>query len=98
MTADPERQSAKSSLYLSLRRWFDAEVAAADIAADDSKRVDWVRILPLIFLHVACIGVIWTGWSWTAVLTAIGLYVIRMFAITGFYHRYFSLKSEASDA
>ena len=93
MTADPERQSAKSSLYLSLRRWFDAEVAAADIAADDSKRVDWVRILPLIFLHVACIGVIWTGWSWTAVLTAIGLYVIRMFAITGFYHRYFSHKA-----
>lgn len=93
MTADPVRRSAKSLLYLSLRRWFDAEAAAAEIAADDIKRVDWVRIIPLIFLHVACIGVIWTGWSWTAVLTAIVLYVIRMFAITGFYHRYFSHKA-----
>ena len=30
------------------------------------------------------------GWSWIAVLTAVALYFIRMFAITGFYHRYFS--------
>ena len=49
--------------------------------------------MPLIFLHVACFGVVWTGWSWAAVLTALGLYLIRMFAITGFYHRYFSHKA-----
>jgi stearoyl-CoA desaturase (delta-9 desaturase) len=30
------------------------------------------------------------GWSWTAVAVAAGLYFVRMFAITGFYHRYFS--------
>ena len=38
----------------------------------------------------ACIGVIWVGWSWTAILVALGLYLVRMFAITGFYHRYLS--------
>jgi stearoyl-CoA desaturase (delta-9 desaturase) len=34
--------------------------------------------------------VIFTGWSWFAVGVAVFLYFIRMFAITGFYHRYFS--------
>jgi stearoyl-CoA desaturase (delta-9 desaturase) len=34
--------------------------------------------------------VIWVGWNPVAVLSAIALYSVRMFAITGFYHRYFS--------
>lgn len=93
MAADPLRQSVRESIYLSLWRWFDADAAVEDIAADNPKKVDWVRIVPLIFLHLACLGVIWTGWSRTAVLTAIGLYLVRMFAITGFYHRYFSHKA-----
>jgi stearoyl-CoA desaturase (delta-9 desaturase) len=41
-------------------------------------------------VHLACLGVLWVGWSWTAVWVATGLYFVRMFAITGFYHRYFS--------
>jgi len=53
--------------------------------------VDWVRAIPLIVVHVLCLGVFLVGWSWTAVSVAIGLYFIRMFAITGWYHRYFSL-------
>jgi stearoyl-CoA desaturase (delta-9 desaturase) len=36
------------------------------------------------------LGVIWVGWSSTALLVAAGLYILRMVAITGFYHRYFS--------
>jgi stearoyl-CoA desaturase (delta-9 desaturase) len=40
-----------------------------------------------------CLGVFWVGWSGIAVTVAIALYVIRMFAITGFYHRYFSHRS-----
>ena len=83
----------KNYLYYSLLRWFDSDAAVADITINDVKRVDWFRILPFIFLHAACIGVIWTGWSWTAVITAVGLYLVRMFAITGFYHRYFSHKA-----
>ena len=30
------------------------------------------------------------GWSPTAVVVAVGFYLMRMFAITAFYHRYFS--------
>jgi len=55
-----------------------------------SRGVDWIRVLPFIGIHLACFGVIWTGWSPVAVSVALGLYVLRMFAITGFYHRYFS--------
>jgi stearoyl-CoA desaturase (delta-9 desaturase) len=44
-------------------------------------------------LHLMCFAVIWVGWSWTAVIVAISLYFLRMFAITGFYHRYFSHRS-----
>jgi stearoyl-CoA desaturase (delta-9 desaturase) len=53
------------------------------------ERFEFSRILPFIFLHIGCLGVIWTGWSWAAVITAAVLYFVRMFAVTAFYHRYF---------
>ncbi len=69
--------------------WFDTHAVAPDtMLAKDV--VDWYRVIPFIAVHVACLGVIWVGWSWTAVAIAAGLYAVRMFAITGFYHRYFS--------
>jgi len=37
-----------------------------------------------------CLGVFVVGWSWSALAVAGALYATRMFAITGFYHRYFS--------
>lgn len=40
--------------------------------------------------HLACFYVLWTGVSWIAVAVCLALYFIRMFAITGGYHRYFS--------
>jgi stearoyl-CoA desaturase (delta-9 desaturase) len=46
-----------------------------------------------VLLHVACFAVIWVGWSPVAVAYAAALYFVRMFAITGFYHRYFSHKT-----
>ena len=52
--------------------------------------MDWLRALPYIGMHLACLGVIWVGWSAVAVWTALALYLLRMFAITAFYHRYFS--------
>ncbi len=58
-----------------------------------SRDIDWFRIWPFISLHIACIAVVWVGWSFVAVTTAVGLYLLRMFAITAFYHRYFSHKA-----
>ncbi len=53
------------------------------------ERFEFSRSVPFIILHLGCLGVIWTGWSWAAVITAVVLYFVRMFAITGLYHRYF---------
>lgn len=73
-------------------RWFDT--SATDPVDDtEARRIDWVRVVPFIGLHLACLGVIWVGVSWFAVGVAIALYALRMFAITGFYHRYFSHKA-----
>jgi stearoyl-CoA desaturase (delta-9 desaturase) len=44
-------------------------------------------------IHLGCILVIWSGFSWTALAFCMALYFIRMFAITGVYHRYFSHRS-----
>ena len=52
-----------------------------------------MRVIPFAAVHLMCLGVIWVGWSPVAVIVAIGMYLIRMFAITGFYHRYFSHRS-----
>ncbi|MGE0827345.1 MAG: acyl-CoA desaturase [Candidatus Binatia bacterium] len=53
-------------------------------------RVDWLRVIPFVAMHLMCFGVLWVGWSPVAVGVAVALYAIRMFAITAFYHRYFS--------
>jgi stearoyl-CoA desaturase (delta-9 desaturase) len=74
--------------------WFDSGTSLAAAGNEKtSEKVDWTRILPFILMHIVCVGVIWVGWSPVAVLTAVGLYVLRMFAITAFYHRYFSHRS-----
>jgi len=67
-------------------QWFDS--SAGEPSTDD--RIDWLRVLPFIVLHAGCFGVIWVGWSWTGIFVALGLYLVRMFAVTAFYHRYFS--------
>jgi stearoyl-CoA desaturase (Delta-9 desaturase) len=73
-------------------QWFDTDYGVPKIETlkDVPDKVDWVRAMSFVILHVGCLGVIWTGWSWFAVGSAVFLYFIRMFAVTGFYHRYFS--------
>jgi stearoyl-CoA desaturase (delta-9 desaturase) len=83
----------RSRALVTIARWFDSDAGLEDAAPGRDQRVDWLRVAPFIFLHVMCLGVIWVGWSGVAVGVAIGLYVARMFAITGFYHRYFSHKA-----
>jgi stearoyl-CoA desaturase (delta-9 desaturase) len=68
--------------------WFDAHTAVP--GADDAGRIDLARQLPFFVIHAGCLGVLWVGVSATAVATAVALYALRMFAVTAFYHRYFS--------
>lgn len=74
-------------------RWFDNSAKLRDPVEGDDRKLDWLQVVPYIAMHVACLGVFLVGWSAFAVGTAIALYLIRMFAITGFYHRYFSHRS-----
>lgn len=73
-----------------LWNWLASDVAAPGKPVIQEKEVDWPRVIPFIALHVGCAAVVWVGWSWTAVIVAVVAYWLRMFAITGFYHRYFS--------
>jgi len=41
-------------------------------------------------IHLGCLLVFISGFSWAALAVCLALYVIRMFGITGVYHRYFS--------
>lgn len=70
--------------------WFDSGAVAVEAGDSNTKKVDWLRVAPFIGVHLMCLGPIWVGWSWIAVGVAVALYWLRMFAITGFYHRYFS--------
>ena len=76
-----------------LTTWFDNAAYDAGQRTEDGDRIDWARCVPFIGMHVACLAVVWVGWSPVAVGAALGLYLLRMFAITGFYHRYFSHRS-----
>lgn len=44
-------------------------------------------------VHLACGLAFFSGWSPVALWVCFGMYVVRMFAITGAYHRYFSHRS-----
>src|SRR3954468_1935684 len=56
-------------------------------------RVDWLSSLPFVLIHVAPLGLFWTGVRPIDWAVCAALYFIRMFFITGVYHRYFSHRS-----
>jgi len=83
------------SFFTTLHQWWDSDYhpqGVETILAKEDK-LDWKRSLAFFILHGGCLLVIGAGWSWFAVGAAIFLYVVRMFAITAFYHRYFSHRS-----
>ena len=89
--ANDHEQSTAYGAWLPIVRWFDLWAGIEHMRTDQApSEVDWLRAIPLIVVHVLCLAVFVVGWSWTAVCVAIGFYFIRMFAITGWYHRYFS--------
>jgi stearoyl-CoA desaturase (delta-9 desaturase) len=61
------------------------------MATKPEHRLDVPRSIPFFLVHlVALAGVFWLGFSWSGLLLALGLYAVRMFGVTGAYHRYFS--------
>ncbi len=50
----------------------------------------WLKCVPFIGLHVACLSALFTGFSATALVLLIATYFLKMFGITAGYHRYFA--------
>ena len=91
-SAEPAKQSPIRRSVVAFIRWFDT---SANVETSDAEpnAIDWLRVFPFIAMHLACFAVLWVGFSWFALWIALALYAVRMFAITGFYHRYFSHKA-----
>ena len=68
--------------------------AALGVSNAPDHRIDWVKSIPFFGVHVAAVvGVVLLGWSWSGFALCMALYVVRMFGVTGGYHRYFSHRS-----
>ena len=83
----------RQGIWKSLVRWLDSWAEDERDSLRDPREIDWLRVVPFVILHASCFLVLAVGWSWTAVSVACAAYVVRMFAITAFYHRYFSHRS-----
>jgi len=59
-------------------------------AEKNFKIISFERTLPFLFLHGGCLLIFYCGWSPFDLVVCTILYWVRMFAITAFYHRYFS--------
>ncbi len=74
----------------------DAATLDAAPHEDDAPSTEPTRItfkwgsIPFLLSHVAALGIFFVPFRWSLVALCLGLYVIKMFGITGGYHRYFS--------
>lgn len=80
----------KGTIWSWMDSWHGMDASGA---AEADASIDWGRALPFVGLHLSALAVFAVGWSATALWVALALYLVRMFAITGFFHRYFSHRS-----
>ena len=59
---------------------------------DDDNRL-LMASSPIFLMHVLALGVLFTGFSWAALAVLLITYVVRVFALTAGFHRYFSHRS-----
>jgi stearoyl-CoA desaturase (Delta-9 desaturase) len=71
----------------------DAAKSRCDAPESLEPQKDYWKRVPFILVHLSLILLFWTGVSTVSLAVCAFLYVIRMFGITGGYHRYFSHRS-----
>lgn len=54
------------------------------------RQIDLLGNIPFISVHIGGLLIFFVGFSWTALITCLLLWFVRMFGITAGYHRYFS--------
>lgn len=77
-------------VFNALRLWFDSDAFSAISEEKSRHHINWLRLLPFMGCHLACLLVFWVGVSPVAVGVCVASYVLRAFSLTAFYHRYFS--------
>jgi stearoyl-CoA desaturase (delta-9 desaturase) len=50
----------------------------------------WAALIPYAGVYVACLGVFWTGLTWTTFTCFLVGFLVRMWALSVGYHRYFA--------
>ena len=65
-------------------------VAAAAPADEFHEDIIYPGAIPFLVVHLACLATFWTGVTLQAMVICVVLYWVRMIAVTGGYHRYFS--------
>jgi len=83
-----EQLPNRSALRTNIIRWFDSEISSNEDMS--STEFNWLRVMPFIILHLLCLLAFFLPVSTTAITFCFVLYWLRLFAITAFYHRYFS--------
>jgi stearoyl-CoA desaturase (delta-9 desaturase) len=68
-------------------------LGGSQVSRDVEEKFDLLGSLPFLGVHAGCLLAAWSGVSVAAVAVCFILYGIRMFGITGGYHRYFSHRS-----
>lgn len=58
-----------------------------------STKISLDILVPYLFLHLACLMILWTGVTWTGVAVCLGSFFLRVFGLGVGYHRYFAHKS-----
>lgn len=76
-----------NKFFKSIYLWIDSSALKN---TEEGNKIDILRVLPFIFIHVACIGVFFIEFTWQSLAIMLFTYSLRVFALTGFYHRYFS--------
>lgn len=77
----------------SIIQWFDSHSNAPAPDEDADRSFDLMRVIPFVLLHLACLTVFLVGVSPFAIAIFVVSYGLRIFGITGGYHRYFSHRS-----
>ena len=69
-----------------------AKKAAPVFPLDGEDKIS-IKVIPFTLLHLACLGVFFTGVSWWALALLAATYTLRMWGVTAGYHRYFAHRS-----
>lgn len=61
-----------------------------ELQKEERGKIEYKKEIGFLLIHLAPLLIFWTGSTWFDWVICIALYLIRMFFVTGGYHRYFS--------